>query len=367
MTALRVIIAPDSFKGTMTAHQAGAAITAGWLAVRPGDEVTVVAMADGGEGTLDIVHAASAGSTIVPVGMVTGPDGSPTPSHYAALPNDTALVELAVGSGITLMNTLDAWGATTAGLGETIARALDDGMRLVVVALGGSASTDAGLGALQALGLRAITDDGNPLGPGAHRLNRIVSFDTSDLRKAPGGITVLRDTTATFEQAPGMFGPQKGASPSDVEGLEARFHHLVTTAGDSSHHLEPGSGAAGGTGWGLSFFAGAQIVDGAERVADLVGLTALCDQADVVITGEGRFDQTSLTGKVTGAVISLASDRGLPIGVIAGVVDTVRCPGVVTASLADAAGGGREAMAEPERWAEVAAQVLAHQLGAHLQ
>jgi glycerate kinase len=362
MTALRVIIAPDSFKGTMTAHQAGAAMKAGWLAVRPGDEVTVVAMADGGEGTLDIVHAASPGSTIVPVGNVTGPDGSPTPSHYAALPNDTALVELATGSGITLMNPLDAWGATTAGLGETIARALDDGMEHVVVALGGSASTDAGLGALQALGLRAITDDSNPLGPGAHRLHRIVSFDTSDLRKAPEGITVLRDTTATFLEAPGIFGPQKGASPGDVERLEAHFHHLVATSGDTSHHLEPGSGAAGGTGWGLSFFAGAHIVDGAQRVADLVGLTALCDEADVVITGEGRFDQTSLTGKVTGAVISLATDRGLPVGVIAGVVDLVTSPGVVTASLADAAGGGRGAMAEPERWAESSASEMAQRM-----
>ncbi len=362
MTALRVIVASDSFKGTMTALEAGFAIRAGWLTVRPGDEVVVVAMADGGEGTLDIVHHTSPGSTIVPVGKVSGPGGSLIASHYAVLPNDTALVELAVSSGITLMNPLDAWGATTAGLGETIARALDDGLRHIVVALGGSASTDAGLGALHALGFRAITDDGKPLGPGAGRFDRIVSFETSKLREIPGGVTVLRDTTATFMEAPRMFGPQKGATPGDVERLEGLFQHLIEISGDTSHHLEPGSGAAGGAGWGLSFFAGASIVDGAEKVSHLVGLPAMCDEADIVITGEGCFDETSLTGKVTGAVISQATDRGLPVGVIAGVVEAPDAPGVLTASLMDVAGGSRKAMADPVRWATATARELAYRM-----
>jgi glycerate 2-kinase len=361
MPSRRVVIAPDSFKGSMSAAEAGQAMADGWLEARPDDSVSVFPMADGGEGTLDIVKNATPGSLVVDVGLVTGPDGSPTPSHYLALDDDTALVELAVCSGITLMDPLNAMAATTSGLGETIRSALDDGIRHVIVALGGSASTDAGIGALQALGLRVTAADGNQVGFGGASLEGIVAYDTSALR-VPDRVTILRDTTATFLDAPGMFGPQKGATPENVTRLEKSFRHLLWLTGDHTHHLLPGAGAAGGCGWGFAHFLGATIIDGAQTVADLIGATEAISQADVVVTGEGRFDATSMTGKVTGAIIALAEHKDVPVGVIAGSVHVQSHPRITTASLVDQAGSLDLALAAPGPHAQLAIQELAKKL-----
>lgn len=358
MTSRRVVIAPDSFKGSMSASDAAHALATGWREARPHDQVSIFPMADGGEGTLEIVKNASPDSRVVDVGLVTGPHGTPTPSHYLALDDETALVELAVCSGITLMNPLDAMTATTVGLGETIRHALDDGIQHVIIALGGSASTDAGIGALQALGLRASTGGGSQVGFGGGSLVEIAAFDTSQLR-IPDKVTILRDTTATFLDAPGMFGPQKGARPDDVVHLEDSFRHLLQLTGDHTHHLTPGAGAAGGCGWGFAHFLGATIIDGAHTVADLIGATEAISRADAVITGEGKFDATSMTGKVCGAIIALAQHHNIPIGVVAGVVDAGSGDNISLASLVDQAGDAESAMSSPELFARKTATQLA--------
>jgi glycerate kinase len=361
MTSRRVVIAPDSFKGTMSAAEAAQAIASGWLEARPEDSVSIFPMADGGEGTLDIVKNATPGSRVVDVGRVVGPDGTATPSHYLALDDVTAVVELAVSSGITLMSPLNAMAATSVGLGETIRAALDNGVRHVIIALGGSASTDAGIGALHALGLRATTADGKEIGCGGGSLSAIAGFDTSQLR-IPERVTILRDTTATFLDAPSMFGPQKGATPDDVTRLENSFRHLLQLTGDTTNHQIPGAGAAGGCGWGFAHFLGATIIDGAQTVADLIGATEAISQADAVITGEGKFDATSMTGKVTGVIIALAEHNDTPVAVIAGIVDVPHPADITIVSLVDQAGSLDLALKAPGSLAQLAGQDLAKKL-----
>ena len=360
MTSRRVVIAPDSFKGSMTARQAAGAIASGWLDTRPDDSVSLFPMADGGEGTLEIVKDATPGSQVVEVGQVTGPDGAPVTSHYLALDEETALVELAVCSGITLMDPLNAMTATTTGLGETIRVALRNGIRHVIIALGGSASTDAGVGALQALGLRALGADGEDIGHGGAHLAHITAFDTAGLL-LPGQVTILRDTTATFLDAPSMFGPQKGATPDDVAQLEDSFRQLLTVTGDTDTHLTPGAGAAGGCGWGFAHFLDANIIDGASTVAELTGVSAALGEADAVITGEGKFDATSMTGKVTGTMIALAKNSGIRVGIVAGSVDDASHD-LATVSLVEKAGDVEKALSQPERFAKDAASQLAAQM-----
>ena len=187
MNPLHVVIAPDSFKGSLTAAEAGQAIARGWRSVRPDDTLTVIPMADGGEGTLDIVHRCLPASKKISVGSVTGPDGRPTPSHYLDIDPTTALIELAVSSGITLMGRPEPLRSTTRGLGETIRQAITDGKTHLIVALGGSASTDAGMGALEALGLKLATADGSPPPAGGSGLMAVESIVGDQIIRPPGG------------------------------------------------------------------------------------------------------------------------------------------------------------------------------------
>jgi glycerate 2-kinase len=188
-----------------------------------------------------------------------------------------------------------------------------------------------------------------------------VACDTSGLH-VPDKVTILRDTTATFLDAPGMFGPQKGATPDDVTRLEGAFRHLLQLTGDTTNHLIPGAGAAGGCGWGFAHFLGATIIDGAQSVADLIGVTEAISSADVVITGEGKFDATSVTGKVTGAIIMLGQRKNVPVGVVAGALD-VESPGNISwSTLVDQAGDVDSAKSSPEFFAKNAAATLAEKM-----
>ena len=368
---MRVIIAPDSFKGSLPATGVAAAIASGWRSVRPDDDLLLFPQADGGEGTLDAIADAVPGSKRHDVGAVTGPDLRPTPGEWLELPDGTAVVELAQMSGLPLMRELDAMEATTRGLGEVIAAALDAGATRFVVGLGGSASTDGGAGALVALGLRLTDEFGDRVPDGGGHLRAIASVDASTLRPIPE-LTLLTDVTAPLlgpSGAAAVFGPQKGADAIQVVQLDDALEHFVvimTSAGLVGEGIggdptQAGAGAAGGTGYGLGAAFGARIESGADFLAELTGLDLAISDADVLLSGEGRFDDQSLTGKVVGQLLERAERSGVIAGVIAGQVTA--SSDVWTASLVDLAGSVEAALAEPLRWLHEAGARAARELG----
>jgi len=388
----RIVIAPDSFKGTLDAASAAASLAAGWTSVRPDDELELLPQADGGEGTLDAIAAATPGARRRDAGLVTGPHGRPVRAHWLSLPGGTAVVELAVSSGLTLMPKLDARGATTRGLGEVIRMAVADGATGLVIATGGSASTDGGTGALTALGARFLTAGGDELPSGGGALADLAAIDLSGLVAVPPA-RVLSDVTAPLTGPTGaaaVFGPQKGATPEDVGALDAaltrfaevarplveRGLHARTQADRGAERLPsvdapivdattPGGGSAGGTGFGLAAFLGASIQPGAAAIADLTGLTAALDAVDLVVTGEGRYDSQSSTGKVVGHAIAATRAAGRRIAVVCGAIGPDAAldprgggPDELLA-LADLAGGAEHAIADPARWLREAGARLA--------
>jgi len=364
-----IVIAPDSFKGSLSAREVADAIAAGWRSVSPGDTLTLVPQADGGEGTIDAIEAAVAGSVRRSAGTVTGPDGRPTPGEWLELPSGAAVVELAQSSGLPLMQAPDAGGATTRGLGEVIRAALDAGATSLVIGLGGSASTDGGAGALAALGLRLSDDTGSPLPDGGAALARLGSVDRSGLVPAPaGGVVLLTDVTAPLlghTGAAAVFGPQKGATPADVELLDGALANLARVLGGDV--AQPGAGAAGGAGFGFASVWNATVESGADYLAVLSGLGAAIDGADVLILGEGRFDSQSLGGKVVGQLLQRAEERDVRAGVIAGQVTTtavLRGEPVWTTALVDLAGSVEAAIAEPAHWLRDAGAAAARHFGA---
>jgi glycerate kinase len=382
---MRVVVAPDSFKGSLDAASAASAIGSGWRAVHPGDEVLLLPQADGGEGTLSAITSAVPAARLMDVGPVTGPDGRPVEGHWLRLPDGTAVVELALSSGLPLMAAPDPLGASTRGLGEVIVAALDADATSLVIALGGSASTDAGTGALRALGLELFDAAGSPVPDGGGALARLARVDTTRLRAAPaGGVRLLSDVTAPLLGSSGaaaVFGPQKGASPEQVLTLDAalaRFAEVVgstspggaSAGSDNASFAEsglqldvPGSGAAGGTGYGFLVTWGAEIEAGSMAIATLTGLVAAAASADVVLTGEGRFDATSLSGKVVGNALSLATPPDARRGVIAGSFASAPPAGVWTASLVELAGSRDAAIDDPARWLYAAGIAAARELG----
>lgn len=355
-----VVIAPDSFKGSLSAREVAEAIADGWRTVRPGDELLLVPQADGGEGTLDAVEASVAGSVRCSAGDVTGPDGRPTPGEWLQLPDGTAVVELAQASGLPLMPELAPMTATTRGLGEVIRAALDAGAERLVIGLGGSASTDGAAGALSALGLVLLDEQGELVPEGGRGLADIVAAHRDGLVALPaGGAILLTDVTAPLLGSTGaaaVFGPQKGATPEQVERLDRALAHFAELLGGDPD--APGAGAAGGAGYGLSSVWGATIVPGADHLAHLSGLHQAVARADVLLSGEGRFDDQSLTGKVVGRILALGEH--ITTGVIAGQVTATT--GVWSASLTDLAGSVDAAMADTAHWLREAGAKAAREL-----
>ncbi|MBI1758377.1 MAG: glycerate kinase [Actinobacteria bacterium] len=359
---MRVLVAPDSFKQSLGAAEVAAALAAGWRQVRPDDQVTELPLADGGEGTLEVIAAAVPGSVRHGVPAVTGPDGHPHQAGWLAMPAGRAVVELAQCCGIGLLGTSDPLGAHTRGLGEVIAAALDAGARALVVALGGSASTDGGSGALAALGLRSVDAAGRWIGPGGGALPGLAGVDRTALRPPPrDGVELLVDVVNPLlgpAGAAAVFGPQKGAGPVEVAILEAglaRWSQLL--GGDPD---QAGAGAAGGTGYGLATVWGARITSGAERVGELAGLAAAVRRADVVITGEGRLDRTSLSGKVTGHVARVAAAAGRPCLAAVGQAEPrLRWPGGRVITLVDVLGSMEAAFRHTRAGLERAGGLLA--------
>lgn len=326
-----VVLAPDSFKGTISARDAAASLAEGWLSVLPNDAISALPQADGGEGTLDAVELAVPGSERQLLASVTGPDGRPVAASWLLLPDGTAVVELAQSSGLPLMARLDPLGATTRGLGEVVAAALAMRPRRLLVGLGGSASTDGGVGVLE-----VVPDVDVP-------------------------VVLLTDVTAPLLGTTGaaaVFGPQKGAGVEQVGQLEARLRELAERMGGDPGAA--GAGAAGGTGYGLATAWGASIQSGSEFLAELTGLDAAIAEASVVLTGEGRFDGQSLTGKVVGRVLERAAAHGITAAVIAGELGIT--PAEWSLSLSVLAGSRQAARADPARWLRLAGARAAAEL-----
>lgn len=356
---MHVVIAPDSFKGTATAAAVATAIATGWADERPDDLVTVVPMADGGEGTLDAFATAFPDARRVPV-TVTGPAGDPVDSWWLSLPDGRAVVELAATSGLPLLSSPEPDRAQTTGFGQAIAAALDAGATGLVLGIGGSASTDGGAGLLAALGLPvgAAPDGGSLLDAASAD-----DLDRTRLRPLPPrGVTVLTDVTSPLlgpSGAAAVFGPQKGVTEDRVAVHEDRLTRWAARFPDVDP-TAPGAGAAGGAGFGLLVW-GATLAGGADGVADVLGLPAAITTADVVVTGEGRYDGQSAAGKVPSVVRRLAAGR--PTMLVAGAVDAPVDDFVAAASLTVIAtqttGEPDDAMADPLRFARIAGRRLA--------
>lgn len=356
----RVVLAPDSFKGSIPAAAVAAALRDGWRSVRPADEVVLRPMADGGEGTLDAFAAAVPGATRMPL-TVTGPAGTPAETAWLLLPDGTGVVELAAASGIELLGgRLRPWDASTRGFGEAIAAALDHGVERLVLGIGSSASTELGVGMLSALGAGFVDGDGAAVPDGAGGLAAIAHVDTAALRPPPaGGIVVLSDVTTPLlgpAGAAAVFGPQKGID--DIARAEAGLAHAA-----SLFPLDPmmaGAGAAGGTGFALLTW-GARLVSGAEEIARLVGLADAVATADVVVTGEGAYDDQSAAGKAPSVVAAAAAAAGVPAALVAGrIAPTADATAFFAAiALTDLAGSAGAALADPARWLRAAGAQLA--------
>lgn len=374
VTARTVVVAPDSFKGSATAAEVAEALGAGWHSVRPADTVAIAPTADGGEGTLDAFAVAVPGAQRRPV-RVLGPSGEAVEAVWLALPDGVAVVELAATSGLGLLRAPAPFDAHTVGFGQAIAAALDAGATSLLLAIGGSASTDGGAGALTALGARLLDADGRPVAPGNRGLARLARVDLSGLRALPaGGARILSDVTSPLlgpDGAAAVFGPQKGATAEDVPLLDAglaRLAAVLEAAGGGGMPgpsdvsvAEPGAGAAGGTGYGLRVW-GATMAPGAAAVADALGLPERIAAADLVITGEGRYDSQSASGKAPEHVAALARRAGTPVLLAAGAI-TAEPHGFADAvALTDLAGGTDAALADPLRWARAAGAALASRL-----
>ncbi|MGD9988978.1 glycerate kinase family protein [Pseudonocardia sp.] len=361
---MRVVVAPDSFGGTLSASAAAAAIARGWNEAAPGDDVVRIPLADGGTGFLDVLHTALGGT--VHTLTVTGPLGDPVEASWLRV-GDTAYVESASACGLqhvprTGRTPAAARAATTRGVGELLVAARDAGAREIVVGLGGSATSDGGAGMLAALGAVAVDTDGTPLPDGGASLARCARLhghvDLGDAR-----LVAAADVDNPLlgpHGAAAVFGPQKGADEATVAVLDAALavfaDALAATLGADVRE-EQGAGAAGGMGAALLAM-GARRVSGAGLVRELVGLDAALDElagagAGVAVTGEGSFDWQSLRGKLVTTVARAAADRGVPCLVLAGQVSVGRreaaAAGVDSAwSVADDAGGVEASMADPE-------------------
>jgi len=323
---VRVVIAPDSFGGTLTAPEAGRAIAAGWRRARPEDEVDVVAMSDGGEGLLTAV-ARPTDSWMET--EVAGPHGLPRVARWLRRGDRTAIIESAEACGLRLLATdgRSPLRTTTYGVGQLLDAARDAGCTRILVGLGGSSTVDGGAGALTALGFHLRVEDGSGLKIGGRDLHRVASADRG--WAADWGdveVSLLADVTTALDDAAERFGPQKGAMPDDVvvlrDGLRAWAGVVERDLAGPELREAAGSGAAGGLGYGLAAGIGGRLTNGAITVAALVGLPLALAAADLVVTGEGRLDGTSSDGKVVDAIVALAMLSGdARVLAVAGGVD----------------------------------------------
>ena len=360
---MRVLLCPDKFRGTATAREVATAIATGWRRVRPDDELTTLAMADGGEGTLEALTEPDDRRRT----KVAGPRGDAVDAAWGLRPDGTAVIEMATAAGLALLSPArrDPRRTTTRGVGDLLLAAVDAGASRALVCLGGSATNDGGTGMARAIGVAFLDAEGRPLPEGGVALARLARIDLAGLdpRLAALDVTGLVDVDNPLcgpHGASATYGPQKGADPDTVWALDRALEQLAATV---AHDLgvdparEPGAGAAGGLGYGLLAFVGARLRPGVEAVAEVVGVDDALRSSDLVITGEGAFDATSLRGKVVGGVLEAARRSGVRGVVVCGRA-SVAPEGVEVVSLVEVAGEGA-AMRETRPWLERIGERLA--------
>ena len=326
-----IVVAPQSLKGSLDAPDVGEAIAAGIRRVWPDADIRVVPVADGGEGTVRALVAATDGT--LHRATVTGPLGEPVEAEYGMLGGNragTAVIEMAAASGLPLVppEKRNPRVTTTRGTGELMRAALDAGAQRLLIGIGGSATNDGGAGMAQALGARLLDAQGNELPAGGAALAHLGRIDTSNLdpRLKDVAVQVASDVTNPLcgpEGASAVYGPQKGATPEMVAELDAALVHygelLKRDLGADVANV-PGAGAAGGLGAGLLAFAHAQLVPGAQLVLETLDLAHILDGAALVFTAEGQLDSQTAYGKAVGAVAVAARKAGAHVVALAGSV-----------------------------------------------
>jgi glycerate kinase len=326
---MKIVIAPDSFKGNIRSPEICEIISKGIWAEVPDAEVITVPMADGGEGTTEAAVLSTQGS--FRKATVTGPNGKAVEAEFGILGNsEIAVMEMAAASGIELLPAaeLNPMKTTTYGTGELLKAVLDIGCREIIIGIGGSATVDGGIGMLRALGYNFLDKQGNELSDRLEDLRRLESIDSKnvDPRLKDTVIKVACDVTNPLlgaNGAPVVFGPQKGASPEMVEQLEEILGHysrILVRDGWCTGTDSPGDGAAGGLGLALRVFCQAEILSGAGLMIETAGLKQKLAGADLLITGEGRTDSQTSSGKLCAVIADTARALNVPVVVLSGAL-----------------------------------------------
>ena len=324
---MKIIVAPQGFKATISGLEAARAIARGVSAALPDAETVLAPVADGGDGTLNALVDGTGGQVFS--STVTGPLGQMVEAQWGVMGDGrTAVIEMALASGIALVpqRRRNPRVTTTAGTGEILREALERGYDRIIVGLGGSATNDGGAGMVTALGARFLDSAGNPLPAGGSALGRLDRVEVDGLHPGLRDATIIAATDVTNplcgpEGASAVFGPQKGATPEVVQELDAALANYARVVArdlgrDVSEH--PGAGAAGGLGAGLMAFTGAALQSGIDMVCEVLGFDALLEGADLVITGEGRADHSTIFNKAPVGVARHAQAHGVPTVLLAG-------------------------------------------------
>lgn len=325
---MHIVILPDSYKGSLSSMQVADALEAGFLAIWPDAACHKLAIADGGEGTVDALLSAKEG--VRRTVKVQGPLGTPVQAEYGLFADGTAIIEMAAASGLPLLakEERDPLRASTFGTGQLLLDALEQGCTRIMMGIGGSATNDGGTGMARALGARFLDKEGNELAPGGAALINLAKVDVSGLdeRLAKTDITLLSDVTNPLcgeNGASHVFGPQKGADAAGVKQLDAALaHYAKVVLQDTGKDLvaQPGAGAAGGLGFGMMAFAGAKAQKGIEAILDAIEADKYLQKADLVVTGEGRMDGQTVNGKAAMGVALRAKKYGKPVLAVVGSI-----------------------------------------------
>jgi glycerate kinase len=327
---MKIVVAPDSFKGSLTAIEVSVAIEQGIREVFPEAEVIKIPMADGGEGTVQCLVNATGGKILEE--KVIGPLGDEVLAFYGILGDrKTAIVEMAAASGLTLVpeNKRNPLITTTYGTGQLIKAVLNQGCRKMIIGIGGSATNDGGAGMVQALGVKLLDQEGKEVGFGGGELKKIVKIDIScmDNRLSDTKVLVASDVNNPLcgpQGASRIYGPQKGATPEIIEELDkslSYFAELIKRDLNKEVKDIPGAGAAGGLGAGLMAFLNAELRSGIEIIIEIVKLEQNIKEADLVITGEGKIDSQTIYGKAPVGVAKIAKKYNVPVVAVAAIIE----------------------------------------------